>query len=350
MIQTEHIESILIFYEDRNKWVKRMAYFGYKKKHLTQLSQFLEPTETIYDLYIELKAEKEKRKLPISVLLFEAEEISKLNSQIKSLHGEKTIIWNITDGIFPYIGSFIPGYAKLNKIGYFGNSTYAQSIAQDKFVFSATCEKLNISIPSTILTRGKKILSRIPPSFSERQLYFVKPRNLDNEIGIDQGSYCKSVNEALNQSEKLLKLFGVDALIQEYIEGIDIRVSYLNAGKNKNVFDLIGVAKHHPSDKPNPFHAGKNINLDGKLTEEVATEIKRLAMRLVTLLSLKDIFSFDFRIDSLGSCYMLEMNTSPFISGSEFQEYITGQGLTTGEAMLAALLNSSLPDSTNGTE
>lgn len=347
MRKTEHIKNILIFHEDRNKWVKRMAHFGYKKKHLTQLSQFLEPSETVHDLYAALNAEKKRKNLPLSVLLFEAEEISRLNSRIKSLLGEKTIIWNITDGIFPYTGSFIPGYAKLNGIGYFGNSTYAQSIAQDKFVFSATCENLNISIPSTILTRGNKILSRIPTAFLECQFYFVKPRNLDNEIGIDQGSYCKSVDEALKQSEKLFKLFGVDALIQEYIEGIDIRVSYLNTDKSKNTFDLIGVAKHHPSDKPNPFHAGKNINLEGMFTKEAAVEIKSLAMRLVALLSLKDIFSFDFRIDSVGNCYMLEMNTSPFISGSEFQEYITGYGFTTGEAMLAALLNSSLPDGPN---
>lgn len=350
MIKTKDIENILIFYEDRHKWTERMAHFGYKKKHLTLLSQFLEPSETIQNLYVELKAEKDKRNLPITILLFEAEEISKLNSKIKSLHGEKTIIWNITDGIFPYIGSFIPGYAKLNRIGYFGNSTYAQSIAQDKFVFTTTCENLNISTPRTILSRGKKILSRIPPSFSECPLYFVKPRNLDNEIGIDQGSCCKSLDAALSQSEKLFKLFGVDALIQEYIEGLDIRVTYLNIDKNKNIIDLIGVAKRHPSDKPNPFRVKKNVKLEGELTDESPAEIIRLAMRLVTLLSLKDIFSFDFRIDSLGNYYMLEMNTSPFISGSEFQEYVTGQGLTTGGAMLAALLNSSLSNNSNGTE
>ena len=167
---------LIILYEDRKKWIKRIEkeYPSIETEIINILSNFLVSLKDIFDLYDGLK-DKNKN---ITVELLEITDFKSVSKKISNTDTDKLILWNITDGRKKYKGSYIPAYASLLGIKFFGNNEFSQMMAQDKYKMTILCDKLKINIPKSALYRNDNILNI--EEIKDSKFLFVKGNSLDN--------------------------------------------------------------------------------------------------------------------------------------------------------------------------
>ena len=266
---------------------------------------------------------------------------------------EGTILWNLTDGFRYYRGSYTTSAAALLGVKRYGSPPQAQHLGQDKFKCSALAQSLGVTTPETALARNGELLSPafvLPPSGA----LFVKPNTLGAKVGIFADSRCNSWEAALALSRRIFQRYGDDAVVQRYIPGFDVRVSFMDAGvaagdARLGIFRLAGVEAGEmggafmtmqdnwtlsasrsdnerevasPFDRPATFRPRmEDLRTAGATTGHVAA-IESAVRRVQRLLDLQDYFSFDFRVGEDGTIYFLECEVCPAVTIYDFQAYL----------------------------
>jgi len=311
-------DKLIICYEDRNKFIGKMREV-YGERIARSWSRFLISEDSIEQITNYLI------KRGINVEKIELNDIARFKSILKD--NNKYLMWNISDGCDIYKGSYVPSLAKLLGFEFYGSETYAQYIAQDKSKFISICNKLNIPTPFSILYfhSTEEYLPYNPYLiFSEKDFLFVKPNIFDNNIGI----LCGAKTDLKNLKcivEKIVKELRDNALIQEYIEGFDLRVCYIGTTReiDRDKIGILEVKKYYGEkqiDFINEFIADDVEYVIEKFTNnELIRKIKNDVVKISNFLNLKDYFAFDIRVNK-DKYYFLELNTAPFIF-NEFMEF-----------------------------
>ena len=200
---------------------------------------------------------------------------------------------------------------------------------------------------------------------------FVKPNTLGAKIGIFADSLCRDGLEAKDRARRILERYRDRALIQPFVEGDDVRVSFIDLGGE--FADQLGVeriVKDPGSETSGAFLTMKdNETLSGArdtaggrggfglghaaaftprmvdLRDErsarsrrVVERIVELSARLARLVGLRDLFSIDFRIRTDGEPVFFEFEVSPGVTIYDFQNYLRQRrGVSLGEALARAL-------------
>ena len=151
---------------------------------------------------------------------------------------EETIVWALTDGIRFYRGSAVPALARLEGFARFGSPATAAHLAQDKFASLALAAAAGVAVPATRLMQGDNEIAALGSQPGKGQL-FVKPNTLGAKIGIFADSLCASQEDALDRARRIWDRYRDRALIQPFIEGDDVRASFIDCGGS--FCDQIGV-------------------------------------------------------------------------------------------------------------
>jgi len=157
---------------------------------------------------------------------------------------------------------------------------------------------------------------------------------------------------AINIATSLYKEYGSPILIQEFIDGKDIRISYLDI-ENK---DIPIYNRINDIDNKLGIYYVTKINKDGENIEfltETSTEVteyfkaidnKKLieqitiyVKKLVVYLRVEDYFSVDLKLSEDGQLFFIEINTAPFIVSERFRRYVKD---IYGESLDKAILKS----------
>lgn len=322
--------KLVIFYEDREVFKENFLKKSNNERLAKKLSEFLLEKSDIYSLYNDISDELGSE----NILLLESNDIFKFNQTINE--NSNILFWNITDGIDLYKGSYIPSYAKLLNLNFFGSSTYAQSIAQNKYMFIQKCKNLSITVPDSYLFNKNTCVNDIE-FINKHDKYFVKLNDFDNNIGILEKSKCDNFIEAKNIAKNLYDEYSHQVLIQEYINGDDIRVCFLDIENNKNPIytrindlnNMLGmyyINKSKDGSKLDYIYENLDtydIYMESVDNEYIINSIRESIKRIVIDLKIKDYFAVDFRVCSQTSkVYILEINTAPFISSERFKFYV----------------------------
>jgi hypothetical protein len=195
---------------------------------------------------------------------------------------------------------------------------------------------------------------------------FVKPCCLDNKIGIFQDSQVPTLEDALKLSQRIYDLYGDRAIIQKFVDGQDLRVSFLNVIPGTPLPQALGLywseerneLRKAFSSYADHFTAFEDwdANTTGKLPEDARYNIPQdpaLAMtldkityhveRLSSYLGLRDYFGIDFRLGPANDLWFMELNTAPFLRNRGMRDFIQRRyGLEFGAAVGQALLNAFL--------
>jgi D-alanine-D-alanine ligase-like ATP-grasp enzyme len=199
---------------------------------------------------------------------------------------------------------------------------------------------------------------------------FVKPNTLGAKIGIFADSRCGTFAEAKDRAARLWERYRDRALIQPFVSGDDVRVSFMDTGGG--FLDQLGVdrlVKDPASETGGAFMTMKdNETLSGARdvsgtrggfgaareaafvprmvdlrrsadprSQTAVAEISAMSERLVRLVGLRDYFSIDFRIDDEGKPTFFEFEVCPGVTIYDFQNYLaTKHGLGLGEALARA--------------
>ena len=222
-----------------------------------------------------------------------------------------------------FLGTQLPTFFEAFNIPYVGSNTSTNILAQDKIKFKKIMQYHDIPTPDWdyICTPKGDVNEDL------RYPLIVKPATQDSSIGIDNDSVVRTPQELKKQIKKIYNIFKCPILIEEYIEGDEIRVSITGNGDelkvlpiSRSVFDgLPGTYEHIYTYEAkwgkNPVY--KNIveqypikNLNKKL-ESLITEI---ALDAYNITKSRDYACIELRIDEDNNPYVIEISTNPSLN------------------------------------
>jgi hypothetical protein len=262
-----------------------------------------------------------------------------------------TMLWNITDGCLPFHGSYVPAAASLLGLPFFGNVPFVQMLGQDKFKFYCFCGGIGISTPQSILVDQNGVQAGEQIHSAE---FFVKPNALGNSIGIGLHSRFDEFSMALNAATRLARQYACDMLVQEFIDGVQFRSTFIDHSREEplerkirvfiaeksGISANLGYIPHVPHGRP---LYEKYIPIEDNSGHNVFTAISSLVERI----PLKDYGSFDIIVDGNGTPHVIDFNPCPFLDNESTRKFLPGRTLAD---ILWSAINRSYADQTNASK
>ena len=363
------LANAIVAFETEESARRRLAAFGYPPDIAAEIAIYLAQS-TDLPLFIEDITQALGREGI-------AAEFVALDKAPQRLHelapeSDRTIVWAFTDGVRFYRGSSVPALARLQGFARFGSPAAAAHLCQDKFASLALASAAGLAVPPTKLMEGDSEIAALGDWARAPGPLFVKPNTLGAKIGIFADSLCRDRTEANDRARRIWERYRDRALVQPFVEGDDVRVSFIDLGGE--LADQLGVeriVKDAASEAGGAFLTMKdNETLSGArdtsggrggfgasraaaftprmvdLREEDDERSRRAAAlildfsaRLARLIGLRDLFSIDFRIDADGRPTFFEFEVCPGVTIYDFQNYLRSRrGLSLGEALARALI------------
>jgi D-alanine-D-alanine ligase len=358
---TETLRHVVIAYETEAAAAARLVAHGFSTEIAAEIAVYLAQSTDLPAFMPEIGAALAAE--GISVAFVELDDLPRALDR-PGFDAASSLLWNLTDGIRYYRGSSVTALGRLLGVPRYGSSSTAQHICQDKFLSLSAAHGAGLRCPPTLLLEGTQTigaLGDLPPVGP----YFVKPNTLGAKIGIFADSRCATLDEARTLSARLWERYRDRAVVQPFIEGDDVRVSFMDTGaKFRDQLGIFRLARDANSETGGAFMTMKdNETLSGARDTEgtrggfgaareaafvptmrdlradpahadlVAT-IEDAAERLARLMALAFVFSMDFRVDAAGQPVFLEFEVCPAVTIYDFQSYLRGvHGLSLGQAL-----------------
>ncbi len=203
----------------------------------------------------------------------------------------------------------IPGILEMLGIPYVGSSPVTHAIALDKVLTKMILLQNGLPTPKFVILETAEF--SLPLENSLTYPLIVKPKDGAVSFGINVVNNDQELREGVT---RIYKKFNVPTLVEEYIEGREINVGLLGndpvtAFPPVEIVFKEGAQIYTCEDKLNL--SGRNIEticpapLDPATTEK----IKELAVNAFKVLGCFDSARVDFRIDTKGNPYILEVNS-----------------------------------------
>ena len=249
---------------------------------------------------------------------------------------ERTLVWTLTDGIAYFRGGASPALARLHGMRTFGSDDSLFALCQDKFRSGAVMRALGLPAPAAGLARDGAWLAE-PPASSDG--WFVKPNRLGAKIGIWEDSHAKSLDDALGLSRRIYAAYRDDAVVQAYVEGRNVRVSYLAVEPGAGA-DALGVVfvdsggdfqtmddslalygDTGAAAKASGAYSEPELVPVAALQPQADVAIRRIAAHMMKGLGLRDVFSLDLRVEPGGTLHLIEFEVCPGLPCFDFRAY-----------------------------
>ena len=330
--QSIKLSRIVIFFERREDVISRAVRRGFSRHRADEVSHWLLPSKDIKHTVASLRDTASRSGVDIELLCTTQIVEGADRSIFEWARRGGLLFWNITDGCAFFSGSHLTSLALLINVPYFGCPPFAQALAQDKFKLFQLCTALGIAAPDSALVENGEIIC----TFTGRPKgpFFVKPNSLGNKIGLHDASLCSSLKTALQQATTINHELFDRAVVQEFIEGPEIRVTFINGHLQPNGFcfgyDLIDsnatsrsfIPFHKREKKYNSFRDFTASDVFPKsYRSSVVKKITHSISTIARHVRLKDYFTFDFRIDSSGSPRLIDFNPGAFLCGGDVENY-----------------------------
>jgi D-alanine-D-alanine ligase len=137
----------------------------------------------------------------------------------------------------------------------------------------------------------------------------VKPSKQGSALGLARVESAEALPEALLSALS----FGEAALVEKWVDGVELAVSVLDMDGEPVVLPPVEIeAKSGLFDFSAMYTAGEtDYFVPARLPGEVTAEVVRLAAKVHELLGCRDVSRADMVVDSGGGVWVLECNTSP---------------------------------------
>lgn len=211
----------------------------------------------------------------------------------------------------------VPAICDLLGIEHTGSDATCLAITLDKALTKRLLEQDGIPTPNYRLYQGGKV-----SDFGLKFPVMVKP----NQEGTSKGIHDKSVvfnhEELASLAQALWKQFQSPVLCEEYIEGKEYTIGLLGNATLKVLgpmeiqfksaagkFPVYSFeAKQQPTPLDNPIF---NVVCPVTLGRELDRKVVYFAKRAFRSLGCRDVSRIDFRVDTKGNLYFLEINPLP---------------------------------------
>ncbi|RUM97074.1 D-alanine:D-lactate ligase-like protein [Pseudaminobacter arsenicus] len=343
----DQMPTLLLVHETEKACLDRLATEGFAAERAAEISSYLAQSTDLapeFDAIAQACAQRGLRFEPVA--------LDEASATLAGRKPEVTLVWTLTDGIAYFRGGAGPALARLNGLPTFGSDDSLFALCQDKFRSGAVLGALGLPVPAAGLAHDGQWL--VEPQHSKSG-YFVKPNRLGAKIGIYPDSHCHSPDTALALSRRIFEAYRDDAIVQPYVTGRNVRLSFLemesgagaeafgisfvNAGGDfQTMQDSLALYGETGAEAcARGVYAEPDLLPVAASQPEAANKIKAIALHCMRTLGLRDVFSMDFRVEPDDTVHLIEFEICPGLPCFDFRAYCREHWkLDLAEAMAAA--------------
>lgn len=247
--------------------------------------------------------------------------------------------------------AFYPGLFEQLGIPYTGSDAYVCTLTTDKRLTKMLVSSSGVPTPGWVFVDS--IHNWIPPAL--RYPVIIKPNFEGSSKGIDQDSIVEEPGMLLKRVTGLLIRYPAGVLVEEFIEGKDIVVPFLEKASRKTSGILTpGEYRFDPSVVSGQKHVIYDYSLQ-KLPDAVAVKVpadisSKTEKRLISLsqtvcksIDIRDLARLDYRLSPDGNVYFIEANALPSLElGATVYASAAISGLNNMGAVLDAVIRSAV--------
>lgn len=240
--------------------------------------------------------------------------LDKLKKQLESKTMTADIIYNTAEGIHSRNREGgVPALLEMYGCPYIGSDAYALSLSLNKYHTKILAEYCNVLTPRYEIIYQEDSSELIQEKLL--RLHFplvIKP----NYEGSSMGLYlATTIDEALEAISQDHQDYNQEVLCEEYIAGIEVTVPIIGTGITAQPLDVIRFHRQDGSNLPlfdsDDKHYAEIYCESAKLANSTKQKIMENALTLHRMLGCRDINRLDFRLDTWGNAFFLEMNPLP---------------------------------------
>lgn len=192
-----------------------------------------------------------------------------------------------------------------------------------------------------------------PPRSLKKFQYpaFIKPLQLESSEGISQVSYVENEKDALARVKFIHERLGVDAIIEEFIDGRELYVSILGNEKLMVFPPRELFFKEVPADEPKfaTFRSkwdqeyrkkwGIDTGWAAAMPESTQKKLIDVCKKIYRLLHIQGYGRIDLRVKENGEIYFIEANPNPSIAKQEDYALSANKGGMDYDDLIAKIIS-----------
>jgi D-alanine-D-alanine ligase-like ATP-grasp enzyme len=344
------VRELVLIHEPETTCLERLLAEGYAEHHALEISSYLAQSTDLAPEFGEIADACDRRGLSFRPLMLD--DASGFLTGAAPAH---SLVWTLTDGIAYFRGSAGPALARLHGFPTIGSDDTLFALCQDKFRSGAVLKALGLPAPEAGLARNGQWIVPPPPSSSG---YFVKPNRLGAKIGIWEDSRWGSPEKALELSRRVFSAYRDDVVVQPYVAGQNVRASFLAVTPDAEA-DALGVffvesggdfqtmadsmalyGATGAAAKAGGAYAEPELRPVSDSQPDADGLIREIGRTLMRGLGLRDVFSFDLRVETSGTVHLIEFEVCPGLPCFDFRAYCRRRwGFSLADAMAETAAN-----------
>ncbi|MBP7139625.1 MAG: ATP-grasp domain-containing protein [Caldisericia bacterium] len=213
----------------------------------------------------------------------------------------------------------IPAILDLFNIPYTGSSAFTHTICLDKFITKLVLSFYNVPTPGF---KHIKENENIENDLNLNYPLIIKPVREGSALGLTKNSVVWDLESLKREVEKIHKDFKEPALVEEYIDGIELSCGVIGNNEEITILPLLeidfsslpeGVERFYSYRVKNEIGENKiKYYCPARINKEVKEKIKRGVKCSYKALGLRDYARIDLRVKD-GEYYILEVNSLPLL-------------------------------------
>ena len=214
--------------------------------------------------------------------------------------------------------SQVPALLEVLEIPYSGSDPLTLGITQDKTVAKQLARGLGVRTPAFLQVRRLSDLSDGLPLPADLPL-FVKPNHEGSSKGVRISSLVGDRRQLGKQVQWLLETYRQPVLVEQFLEGREFAVGLLGTDKPR-IFPITEIVVRDNGRRV-PFYSyewkgrhAKVLICPADIPDALVDELRQMAEVLYAGFGVREYGRVDFKLDSEGVPYFLEMNALPGLS------------------------------------
>ncbi len=259
---------------------------------------------------------------------------------------EVDIVFNISEGISGRNReSQVPILLEMAGIPFVGADALTLGLTLDKVMAKKIFIAEKIPTPKFFeIKNAEELLNTDHCKFP----LIVKPRFEGSSKGLSESSRVANKEELKKQVEYIVDTYKQPALIEEFISGQEFTVAIVGNDQPEAmpVVQIKIDGRLKLNDKFYTFARITSNRLEyicpARITQELKKKIIDLALRTYKAVECRDFGRVDFRVDSEGNPYVLEINPLPSLSTEDVFKLVANNIGISYEEMIGKILNSAI--------
>ena len=232
----------------------------------------------------------------------------------------------------------LQGALELLELPYTGSGPLASSLAMDKIMTKRVWLEQGLSTPRYAVLHPETELRRVPDDLGLPLI--VKPPHEGSTLGVAKVVGYSDMKAAYEQAAR----FDAEVLAEQFIAGRELTVGILGKGNEARALPIVEiVAPQGNYDYEHKYFSDDTQYLcPADLPADLARDVQSLSVRAYRALGCEGWGRADLMLDGQGRPWLLEMNTSPGMTGHSLVPMAAkAAGMSYPELCLAILSDAS---------